>query len=486
MSFQRKLERWIILIHRWIGIAVCVLFVVWFASGLVMLHTTYPRLMDHEYREGLTTLQWDRVLLSPEAALTATGQTEFPRTLRLEMSAGEPVYRVASWDGRQAAVSATTGQVLSFLEKDQALRIARDFAPDSRPTWTDLIEVDQWTFATTFDAYRPLHRIALNDADARELYISARTGAVVLDSTRHERTWNWFGLIPHLFSLDEIRLQPTLWRALLMWTTVPSLVVALCGLWIGITRLRVVKRYPRGKMSPFRGMMKWHHVLGLIGGVTLFAWVLGAFIYLRPNHFLEREPLSAQSLRDYTGAPGPSFPLTLESRVQDPSSSITASFAWVAGRPFVLLTDRGATVRVVDAGGDVLNRVSPEVIEDAVHRLMPAAPIERLHELTEPDEYWHTFKLTIRPLPIFRVELGDPDRRWLHIDPRTGEILNTTEAGDRAFRWLFNGMHKFDFLFLSRHGALRDVVVWILMLCGLALSVTGVVVGWKRLRATTT
>ncbi len=30
------------LIHRWIGIAACLLFAMWFASGLVMLYVPYP------------------------------------------------------------------------------------------------------------------------------------------------------------------------------------------------------------------------------------------------------------------------------------------------------------------------------------------------------------------------------------------------------------------------------------------------------------
>ncbi len=50
---------------------------------------------------------------------------------------------------------------------------------------------------------------------------------------------------------------------------VPLIIGAITGLWIGILRLRVRRPYARGRMTPYRGWMKWHHVGGLIGGVFL-------------------------------------------------------------------------------------------------------------------------------------------------------------------------------------------------------------------------
>ncbi|WP_260928366.1 hypothetical protein [Novosphingobium sp. 9] len=39
---DKAVRRWVMLIHRWIGIAACLLFAMWFASGLVMLYVPYP------------------------------------------------------------------------------------------------------------------------------------------------------------------------------------------------------------------------------------------------------------------------------------------------------------------------------------------------------------------------------------------------------------------------------------------------------------
>ena len=51
-------------------------------------------------------------------------------------------------------------------------------------------------------------------------------------------------------------------------------------------------------------------------------------------------------------------------------------------------------------------------------------------------------------------------------------------------RWLFNGMHQMDFAFL-RSRPMWDVAVIALCTLGVALTSTGLVLGWKRLRKRT-
>src|SRR6266851_3890659 len=44
----RRLRRWLYIGHRWIGIATCLLFAMWFVSGLVMMYVAFPTLTDGE------------------------------------------------------------------------------------------------------------------------------------------------------------------------------------------------------------------------------------------------------------------------------------------------------------------------------------------------------------------------------------------------------------------------------------------------------
>ncbi|MGO4611708.1 PepSY domain-containing protein, partial [Variovorax sp. 2RAF20] len=63
--------------------------------------------------------------------------------------------------------------------------------------WLETAERDQWTVPNGLNAWRPLHRIAIDDDAGTELYVSAKTGEVMRDTHRAERLWNWLGSVPH-------------------------------------------------------------------------------------------------------------------------------------------------------------------------------------------------------------------------------------------------------------------------------------------------
>ena len=44
----RRLRRWLYIVHRWIGIGTCLLFAMWFISGVVMMYVAFPQLTDTE------------------------------------------------------------------------------------------------------------------------------------------------------------------------------------------------------------------------------------------------------------------------------------------------------------------------------------------------------------------------------------------------------------------------------------------------------
>ena len=59
MRAGTQMKRYVYLIHRWMGVGGCVLMVLWFISGMVMLFIGYPKLTP-----------WER--LAPLPALEAT------------------------------------------------------------------------------------------------------------------------------------------------------------------------------------------------------------------------------------------------------------------------------------------------------------------------------------------------------------------------------------------------------------------------------
>src|ERR1700712_1126357 len=121
----RRLRRWLYIAHRWIGIGTCLLFAMWFISGVVMMYVAFPQLTDTERWAALPPIAWDKVQVNPDRAMAAAGVTRYPRDLRLTMLNEEPVYRLQGWDGERKTISAADGHAVEQVTSEQALAVAR-------------------------------------------------------------------------------------------------------------------------------------------------------------------------------------------------------------------------------------------------------------------------------------------------------------------------------------------------------------------------
>lgn len=123
---------------------------------------------------------------------------------------------------------------------------------------------------------------------------------------------------------------------------------------------------------------------------------------------------------------------------------------------------------------------------EAAARLLPHAVV-RTETLTAYDLHYydraaHTMTGGVdKPLPALRVVFDDPHATWVHIDPHTGTVLAHTDSHRRASRWLFALLHSWDWLPLLERRPLWDGLLIALSLGGAVVSVTGVVMGWRRL-----
>ena len=184
------------LLHRWLGVSVCLLFAMWFATGIVMHFVPFPALTEAERIAGLAPVDPSRVEHGPGAAASASRIKNALRIRLLQRSDG-PVYLVSGASGVESLHAADLTKAAVSSER-LALAIAVDSARQrridpSRATFAELANYDQWTVPNRFDPHRPLYRITLDDDVGTELYVSSATGEVVLDTTRRERWWNYVG-----------------------------------------------------------------------------------------------------------------------------------------------------------------------------------------------------------------------------------------------------------------------------------------------------
>ncbi|HEX6997725.1 MAG TPA: PepSY domain-containing protein [Gammaproteobacteria bacterium] len=477
----RRAKRFVFLLHRWVGIGMCVLIALWFASGIVMMYVEYPELTEQERLAALPPLALDAVRVGPaEARATLDPRAGEPVRLRLASVLGRPAYEVAQSDGRLRVVFADDGTRLDGVTPGQALDAARRSGFDAvAPRHAGTIDIDQWTVSSPLDPHRPLHKIELGDSAGTVLYVSGTTGQIVRDTNRRERFWNWLGSTIHWIYPWQLRRHAGLWADLVIALSLVGLVSIASGALVGWWRLRLKRRYRSG-VTPYRGVMKWHHLLGLGCLLFLATFMLSGLLSLGPWGVFDNATSAATVIERYTGGrPGAFEPPPPLAALAPGVKEI--EWARLGGKPYWIASYSADERVVLDADGPVSPTELRARIDRALPAMLPEAALVRTERVTTYDDYYYTHHNRYRPLPVLRAVFADPEESWFHIDLDTGQVVNRLTATDRVARWLYNGLHSLDFALLFQRRPLWDVVVIALCTIGVAFSVTSVWIGWRRL-----
>lgn len=471
-------RRWLYIGHRWIGIAACLFFAMWFVSGVVMMYVAFPGLSEQERLAALPDIAWEKVTISPDRAMALARVAQFPRDVRLSMLDDEPVYRLIDWDGRRQSISAVDGRMIDGIGSARAVAVAKRHPAAADVHLLDTVDRDQWSVVARFDRLRPLYLVALGDTAGTRLYISSHSGEIVLDTNRTERVWNWLGSIPHWIYPTVLRQDGALWRSVVLWISGICMIVAITGIWIGILRVRLRRRYSGGAITPYKGWMAWHHVTGFFAGIVVLTWIFSGWLSLDPGRVFAGGRTEREALQHYAGHDAPTIAPQFRARPQ--GTAVEARFVWIGGVPLMVLVDRTGVQTTVDPVTGAATPLSEVKIVNAAKALMPHAAMN-LQRLDRYDAYWYAHHDT-RPLPVLRAVFDDDAKTWFHISPVTGEIFGRIDATRRTYRWLFNALHSLDFKLLLMYRPAWDVVMWLLSLLGMTISVSGVVIGWRYLK----
>lgn len=487
-----RAKRLVFLVHRWTGIAGCLLMALWFVSGMVMLFVGYPKLTPAERLAPLHALAADCCLAAPPAlaeAARAPGAVLALTTLR-----GEPHYVVRGAPGLPAR-AARTGDVPPAVTPAAAVAAAHAFAPGMTAHHAGELQEDRWTHSRGLNAHRPLHRVDLAGDAPTTLYVSSATGEVVMDAPLWQQRWNYAGAWLHWLYMFRAQSVDPVWSWIVIGLSALCTVSALAGMLVGIWRWRFQGRYKSGSRSPYReGWMHWHHVVGLVFGVFVCTWIFSGLMSMNPLGMFgpaHGRPDVAAYQAAGRAAPDALAPAAVLGTLQASGfQAVELQWRWLDGTPYVLAQDARTGTRLVRAsasGLQVFQDWDAQTVLDAAQRLF-AAPVTAHAVLTDYDAYYYARHAEamngglVRGLPALRMDFADPDHTRVYVDLQTGEIATSLAASQRVSRWLFHFLHSWDTPQLLAWSTPRDGVILLLSLGGIVVSVSGVVIGWRRLR----
>ncbi len=500
-------RKWSILICRFLGIPLSLVFIVWCVSGIAMMYAhDMPGLSPEARLERLPALNMNRVWITPAQAVDGTGLGLINPSVTLLTVMDRPAYRFA---GRETVtVFAESGERLIQVGAAGAVRIAGSFMnlPREMMSYAGVLtEPDQWTI--DWRGRMPLHKIRVDDDAGTELYVSAEIAEVVVLTTRRTRALAWVSAIPHWFYFAPLQPNGPLWKTVVLSTAGLCAILALIGVVIGITQFlgwNLFRWRPAHSDVPRSGRMRWHGVARSFFGIFMFTWVLSGALSLEP----------------WGRAPGPGTGEGIPQSLSGGAADLGSFFQGVDHEEWdeALGGRRPKEVEFINIQGDpyylirgieeepLLISVNPSMasenlfenlfdlaekpleirqetfpIESVMNRVREGNPDVGIVEselLSEYDSYYYS-QDGARPLPVLRVKFGDPNSTWFYIDPRLSHVTGKVTRFDRMDRWVYNGFHSLDFSFWYYNRPLWDIGVILLSLGCVVFSAIGLFVGIK-------
>jgi uncharacterized iron-regulated membrane protein len=514
------IKRSLIFLHRWMGVALSLIFMLWFVSGIVMMYWTFPDVTAADRLERAPALDPARITLTAAQAYATLGREQPPASVRLTTFDGRPVYRFGGGGGggrgrggAGAAVYADDGTPHGGVNDAMIDRVASAWAgrPLAEADKRSVEEVDQWTVGGLRNL-RPLFKYSW--PDGQQVYVNGNTAEVAQYTTTESRFWAYLGAIPHWLYFTPLRKHQPQWFSFVVWSSLIGTVAALLGVVIIIWMYSPKKRYRHAGAPtsiPYRGWKRWHAIAGLFFGIVTATWAFSGLLSMGPFPIIDRLTeltVPAEPTRDgdanargarggHGGARGPNIAGALRGSerfslasygAKDEKSALASLSGFVpkeleytsfAGEPVYLATNGRGETRIVPVRGEPTDSFEADAVLDVVRRTAGSS----LAELRIIDQYdaYYLDRRRERPLPVIFARMNDVAGTRFYVDPKTARVVGNYSQRNWVNRWLYHGLHSLDFPWLYNYRPLWDIVVITLMLGGTAVCVTSLVLSYRIL-----
>lgn len=481
---KARLIRFVFALHRWMGVTLGLLMLLWCVSGFVMIWAPYPSttLGSRDYRvEGLAPITLPDQVALPEIPETATLSSA-----RVEMLGDRPVISLA-WQGEQGGrglFDLSTAQKIDEVSEGEALEVARTYVArhgiSSEPSVKRLSERDEFTVAGYFNSGRPYYEVRLNDPEKTLLYVSSKTGEVRQRTTDSLRFTSWLGAIPHWLYFTELRKDAALWGQVIIWTSLAGCFLTLLGLFVGIRQFR--RRHSTNKLSsPYHGAKFWHHMTGLVFGVLVLTFTFSGFASMRPWGWLESGPAVGEAVDRLSGKPvaWAQARSALETQIASlqtaQTETVQLSYSQMESGPFFIRRHADGSRQRFGADGS-LAPFEAAAQAQAAALLAPQGATPKIELMTKGDTFYYP-GAAASDFPIVRVTVPEMDETRFYLDPVTGDVRFVADPGARGFRWWHMALHTFDVV----GSPIREILIFLAMLGVTAVCAFGSWIGIRKL-----
>ncbi len=380
-----------------------------------------------------------------------------------------------------AAIDARTGERLAPLGQAEAEQAAQrqigSAAEADAPA-----DYDQWIVHNEFDAYRPFFRIRAGDEAGTHYYMSARTGELLQRTNTADRGWNWVGAVLHWAYFTPLRSSFTTWDLTVWWLSLVAMLVAIAGVVLGVIRTLAALRQRKPSLTFFRlKWMRWHHLTGLFASVFVLSWIVSGWLSMDHGRLFSRGTASTVQLERYAGHPFVTGLAMIDpAAIKGMAGAREITFTIVGGSPVVTAWKAQGPARRYTGSGAILNdEAFTHLAMQGVAAAWPGPPPPATATVASTNFY-----ALAEGWPAGALRFIDPtgSRPDIAIDGTDGHVLTVMNASRKTYAWVYYGLHSFNVPGLAEHQLVRDIAVLVPLMLGFVFSITGVVLGYQRLR----
>jgi hypothetical protein len=471
-------------IHRISGRIICLLFLMWFVTGLVLIYHAFPNVKDaqrNEKKEPLSAAaEWPDIqtLLSripePDAAISG---------IRLYRFQGQTLFDVKTQKGAYT-LCADMSQTPLPVTWETVRRTARQWVDAPAFRVDTLQERDQWIMYSSYLRKMPVYKFYYQDEERHQLYIAARTGEVLQFTTKSERFWAWVGAIPHKFYFPFIRKDADRWILLITLGGIVGCIAAVSGLCTGLSVVRRRYKATHRIECPYRKRRyRWHHITGLIFGLFLITWAFSGAMSMQkiPQWVVKTYGNYRISPEELRGPLPTAEEYVMDYRAVRKAYPEVKEIEWSNfGRTPVynlIIGNRTLSLDASTVAGNELS-LSESQVEEAIRNVHGDEAELRITPIRAYDEYYLTRKGDL-PLPVYKVEIKNVDKSRYYVNPKTGDFKYINRSR-MVKKWVFSGLHYFQIKWLVDRPILWTLTIWIVSIGGAIVCLTGTIISIKN------
>lgn len=473
-----KLWSWL---HRWLGVLLAPMMLVWFLSGIGMLFYAFPKVGNRDliYRDTI-----GGNLPSLEQILQHLPEGEKAKSLKVTTLGGQPIVSLTTSNSTFNFVADT------LLTPIGEASVGYNYIIEMAGRWSEypikkvdeLHRLDAWIPYSAHKKHFPIYRIKYTDPQKSYLYLSSQTGEALQYCTQRERIEGALSVIPHMLYFWQLRQNRDVWLAVVTWLSGLCAFMCLAGLVVGVQRTVVLYRKRRRIGIPYRRKIyRYHFLFGFIFGIFALMFALSGLLSMQdlPSFIVKQHNPDLPRLARRSDRPHfESFQLDYR-KVLQLGRVKEIVFEQFGQTPYYTVAYRDTVVKL-DATASTLKPLflSEEVVLARIKKLVEA-PLS-IALLTEYDNYYVS-TINSATLPVYKVVAEDPDRSFFYVTPTEGKVRYYSTNG-RVKKWIYPAFHSLRIKYFAHRSALRKFIITVVSVGGVVLSATGVLIGYNACR----